>query len=77
MKTYTNDPNPTMSSRHDRRVVLITRMLDLNKRLQDYRLEQEKTPLSRQVKATDATIDKIVEKLYSLTDKEIAIVAGK
>jgi len=51
-------------ARHDRMVTLVTQMLDLNKKLQDARLEQEKTQLSRQIAATDASIDKLVYKLY-------------
>jgi len=57
-------------------VVLVTQMLDLNKRLQDARLEQEKTQLSRQIEATDGAIDKLVYELYRLTEEEIAIVKG-
>ena len=57
-------------------VALVTQMLDLNKRLQDARLEQEKTQLSRQIAATDASIDKLVYELYGLTEEEIAIVEG-
>jgi len=48
----------------------------LNKKLQDARLEQEKTQLSRQIAATDGAIDKLVYKLYGLTEEEIAIVEG-
>jgi hypothetical protein len=57
-------------------VTLFTQMLDLNKKLQDARLEQERTVLSRQNEATDAAIDKLVYKLYGLTMDEIAIVEG-
>jgi len=57
-------------------VTLVTQMLDLNKRLQDARLEQEKTQLSRQIAATDASIAKLVYELYGLTEEEIAIVEG-
>ncbi len=32
-------------------VALVTQMLDLNKKLQDARLEEEKTMLSRQIEA--------------------------
>ncbi|GAB6286228.1 MAG: hypothetical protein STSR0009_24290 [Methanoregula sp.] len=63
-------------SRHDRMVTLVTQMLDLNKRLQDARLEQEKTQLSRQIAATDASIDKLVYELYGLTEEEIKVVEG-
>jgi hypothetical protein len=57
-------------------VTLVTQMLDLNKKVQDARLEQEKTQLSRQIEATDASIDKLVYELYELTEEEIGIVEG-
>jgi hypothetical protein len=71
-----NPNDPADIARHDRMVMLVTQMLDLNKRLQDARLEQEKTQLSRQIEATDAAIDKLVYELYGLTPEEIAIVEG-
>jgi hypothetical protein len=71
-----NFSDPTDKTRHDRMVTLVTQQLDLNKRLQDARLEQEKTQLSRQIAATDASIDKLVYELYGLTEEEIAIVEG-
>jgi hypothetical protein len=71
-----NFADPTDKARHDRMVTLVTQMLDLNKRLQDARLEQEKTQLSRQIEATDAAIDKLVYELYGLTPEEIVIVEG-
>jgi hypothetical protein len=58
-------------------VALVTQMLDLNKKLQDARLEQEKTLLSRQIEATDVAIDKLVYELYGLTEEEIKVVEGK
>jgi hypothetical protein len=57
-------------------VALVTRMLDLNKKLQDARLEQREDMLSRQIAATDGAIDKLVYELYGLTGEEIAIVEG-
>jgi len=71
-----NFTDPLDTARHDRMVSLITQMLDLNKKLQDARLEQEKTQLSRQIEATDGAIDKLVYELYGLTEEEIAIVEG-
>jgi len=68
--------DPSDKARHDRMVTLVTQMLDLNKRLQDARLEQEKTLLSRQIEATDGAIDMLVYELYGLTPEEIAIVEG-
>ena len=61
---------------HDRMVVLFTQMLDLNKKLLEVRLEQEKMRLSRQIAATDGAIDKLVYELYGLTEEEIKIGEG-
>jgi len=72
-----NPADPVDKARHDRMVALVTQMLDLNKRLQDVKLEHEKTMLQRQIEATDASIDKLVYELYGLTAEEIAIVEGK
>jgi len=58
-------------------VALVTQMLELNKKLQDAKLEHEKTLLQRQIEATDAAIDKLVYELYGLTEEEIAIVEEK
>ena len=69
--------NPTDKARHDYMVALVTQMLDLNKWLQDVRVEQEKTQLSRQIEVTDAAIDKLVYELYGLTAEEIAIVEAR
>lgn len=49
-------------------------MLDLNRKLQGARLEQERTMLSRQIEAMDGAIDKMVYELYGLTEEEVAIV---
>jgi hypothetical protein len=68
--------DPADIARHDRMVTLVTQMLDLNKKLQDARLEQERTMLSRQIEATDGAIDKLVYELYGLTDEEIKTVEG-
>jgi len=57
-------------------VALVTQMLDLNKKVQDARLEQEKTQVSRQIVATDAAIDTLVYELYGLMEEEIKVVEG-
>jgi len=72
-----NFADPADKARHDSMVTLVTKMLDLSKKLQDARLDQDKTLLSRQIEATDAAIDKLVYELYGLTDEEIAIIEGK
>ena len=69
-----NFSDPADLARHDRMVTLVGSMLDLNKKVQDARLEQEKTQLSRQIAATDSAIDKLVYELYGLTEEEIKIV---
>jgi len=71
-----NFSDPADVTRHDRMVALVTHMLDLNKKLQDERLEQERTMLSRQIEATDRAIDKLVYELYGLTEEEITVVEG-
>ncbi len=50
-------------------VALVTQQLDLNKKVQDARLEQEKTQVSRQIAATDGAIDPLVYELYGLTEE--------
>jgi len=57
-------------------VTLVNSMLELNKKVQDARLEQEKTQFSRQIAATDGAIDKLVYELYWLTEEEIKIMEG-
>jgi hypothetical protein len=71
-----NFADPVDKARHDRMVALVTQMLDLNKKVQDTKLEHEKTLLSRQIEATDAAIDALVYELYGLTEEEIGIVEG-
>jgi hypothetical protein len=72
-----NFSDPADKARHDRMVALVTQMLELNKKLQDASLDHEKELLSRQIEATDASIDKLVYELYGLTEEEIAIVEGR
>lgn len=71
-----NFADPADKARHDHMVALVTQMLGLNKKLQEARLEQEKTMLSRQIEATDASINKLVYELYGLTEEEIKVVEG-
>jgi hypothetical protein len=69
-----NFAEPVDKARHDRMVTLVTQMLDLNKKLQEARLEQDKTMLSRQIEVTDVTIDRLVYELYGITEEEIKLV---
>jgi mRNA-degrading endonuclease toxin of MazEF toxin-antitoxin module len=52
-------------------------MLNLNKKLNNAKLPQEKNLLQRQIETTDKQIDQLVYKLYKLTDEEIKIVESK
>jgi hypothetical protein len=66
--------DPADTARHDRMVALVTRMLDLRKRLHDTTLEHGKTIIQRQIEVTDREIDDLVYELYGLTEEERRIV---
>jgi hypothetical protein len=59
---------------HDDLVVVVNKLLDLNKQLQKASFDSEKEPIERQIAATDKKIDELVYKLYGLTEEEIKIV---
>jgi type I restriction-modification system DNA methylase subunit len=64
-------------ARHDKVVVLVERMLELNKRKHSAKLApSELERLEREIAATDAEIDDLVFKLYGITDEERKIVEG-
>jgi hypothetical protein len=69
-----NPSDPADVASHDKMVVLVERMLDLNKRLADAKTGQEQTLIKRQIASTDKEIDELVYDLYGLTEEEIAIV---
>lgn len=69
--------DPMDKARHGKMVALVTQMLDLNKKFQAARLDQEQKEYQRQIVGTDAEIDKLVYELYDLTPEEIAIVDTK
>jgi len=58
-------------------VNLVDQMLNLNKKLNNAKLPQEKNLLQRQIDATDKQIDQLVYKLYDLTNEEIKIVESE
>ena len=62
---------------HDRMVELVTRILDLNKKLAANSTPADKEFCKRRIDATDAEIDALVYKLYDLTDEEIKLVEEK
>jgi len=59
---------------HEQMVGLVERMLGLQEKLHVNRTNHDKRLLQRQIDATDRQIDKLVYKLYDLTDEEIEIV---
>ena len=59
---------------HSDLIQIVERMLQLNKDLQKAKTSHKKEVIQRQIIATDKQIDKLVYKLYDLTDEEIAIV---
>jgi type I restriction-modification system DNA methylase subunit len=72
-------PFPNLKTRqqqHDDLVLLVEKMLELNKQLQKAHFDSEKEPIERQIAATDKKIDDIVYELYGLTEEEIKIVEG-
>jgi hypothetical protein len=68
--------NPPDQAAHDRIVVLVERILALNRQRDVSRTPQEQTALDRQIAATDTQIDREVYALYGLTSEEIKVVEG-
>jgi len=68
--------NPAEKAQHDKVVALVETMLELHKRQSSTKTPQDKEMLSRQIESTDAAIDRLVYKLYGLTEEEIKIVEG-
>ncbi|NHZ86667.1 MAG: N-6 DNA methylase, partial [Planctomycetia bacterium] len=66
--------NKDEKTQHDKMVNLVDRMLELNKQLPKVKTDHDRTTLQRQIDATDKQIDKLVYKLYNLTEEEIKIV---
>jgi len=69
--------NKTEKQQHDNLSKLVETMLELNKRLQGAKLQTEKDQLKRRIDFTDKEIDKLVYKLYNLTEEDIDIIEGK
>ncbi len=62
---------------HDRLVILVRRMLALSQQLREAKSPPAKTPIERQIDATDAEIDRLVFELYGLTEEEMRIAGGE
>jgi len=68
--------NPADVALHDKMVLLVERMLDLNKKKAAEKNPNILAQLETQISATDRQIDRLVYQLYDLTEAEIAIVEG-
>jgi hypothetical protein len=68
--------NPADVALHDKMVLLVERMLDLNKKKAAEKNPNILDQLETQITATDNQIDRLVYQLYNLTPEEIAIVEG-
>ena len=66
--------NPSEKTQHDKLVALVENMLELQKKHQEARMEQDKELYERQIKLVDAQIDGQVYDLYGLTEEEIRVV---
>ena len=59
---------------HEKMVLLVEKMLTLNKTLVDTKVPNEKERIQRQIDATDKQVDILAYELYGLTDNEIQIM---
>jgi hypothetical protein len=55
-------------------VALVTRMLDLQKRLRGATHDEKKAGIQREIELTDTRIDTLVYEIYGLTAEEITVV---
>jgi len=71
-----NFSNPAEKKKHDDLVLLVDKMLDLNKQLQKFgdKITDERKRLESEIQKTDKQIDELVYQLYGLTAEEIKIV---
>ena len=68
--------NPAEKAQHDKLVALVERMLELQKKYHEVRMEPDKELYERQIKTVDAQIDRMVYDLYGLTEEERKVVEG-
>jgi len=62
---------------HDKMVEMVDQMLDVQKKYHSAKLENEQKMYKKQIDILENQIDKLVYKLYELTDEEIKIVEGE
>jgi hypothetical protein len=68
--------NPVEKAQHDKLVALVEKMLELQKKYHETRMESDKELYERQIKILDAQIDRLVYELYGLTEEEVRVVEG-
>ena len=66
--------NSTEKAQHDKLVALVESMLELQKKYDETRMEQDEEFYERQIKIVDAQIDQMVYDLYGLTEEEVKVV---
>jgi Cys-tRNA synthase (O-phospho-L-seryl-tRNA:Cys-tRNA synthase) len=66
--------NPAEKAQHDKLVALVENMIELQKKHQEARMEQDKELYERQIRIVDAQMDRQVYELYGLTEEEIRVV---
>ena len=71
-----NFDDPEEVAEHDKLVSLVEKMLELQKKHHEARMERDKELYERQIKVVDAQIDRLVYDLYGLTEEEIKVVEG-
>ena len=70
-----NFSDPVDKARHDKMVVLVDRMLEMNRKKHSGKLApSELDRLEREIAATDAEIDDVVYGLYGITEEERRII---
>jgi hypothetical protein len=66
--------NPTDKARHDEMMTKVEAMLEAKKQLAKAKTDKDKVYYENKCAALDRQIDRLVYKLYGLTEKEIQIV---
>lgn len=62
---------------HDKIVVLVDNIIELNKKLNTEKNPNSITMINRQINAVDKQIDSLVYKLYGLSEEEIRVIEGE
>jgi hypothetical protein len=69
--------NPSHQLKHDNMVEMVDQMLEVQKKYHNAKTENEKTIYKKQIDILDKQIDRLVYKLYGLTDEERMIIEGE